>query len=66
RAGFEVAKWVGFCHPTTLGDHPARLKLVSSDSAVAKVGTRINPVCQARRSKTVHGWKTVILHRKSR
>ena len=30
-ARFEVPKWIGFCHPTKLRNHPARLQLVSSD-----------------------------------
>ncbi len=29
--GFEVAKWIRFCHPTRLQNRPARLKLVLSD-----------------------------------
>ena len=34
RTGFKVAKWGAFCHPLRLGNHPARLKLVSSDRAL--------------------------------
>ena len=32
RAGFHVAEWRVFCHTERLRDHPARLKLVLSDS----------------------------------
>jgi len=31
RARLEVAKWGAFGHPATLRNHPAWLKLVSSD-----------------------------------
>jgi len=34
RTGFKVAKWGAFCHPLRLGNHPAHLKLVSSDRAL--------------------------------
>jgi hypothetical protein len=34
RTGFKLAKWGAFCHPLRLGNHPARLKLVSSDRAL--------------------------------
>ncbi|CAN0604253.1 unnamed protein product, partial [Ectocarpus sp. 12 AP-2014] len=35
RAGFEITKWVGFCHPAKLRNRPASLKPVLSDSASA-------------------------------
>ena len=33
-APFKVPEWGVFCHTERLRDHPARLKLVLSDSAV--------------------------------
>ena len=44
RARFKVPEWRVFCHTATLRNHPARLKLVLSDSArrrVAFVGPEI-------------------------
>ena len=35
RAGFHVPEWGVFCHTERLRDHPARLNLVLSDSALA-------------------------------
>ena len=34
RARFKVPEWGVFCHTERLRDHPARIKLVLSDSAV--------------------------------
>jgi len=34
RARFKVPEWEVFCHTERLRDHPARLKLVLSDSAI--------------------------------
>ena len=36
-ARFEVAKWVRFGHPVRLRNHPARLKIICSDSAPERV-----------------------------
>ena len=33
RARFEIAKGIAFLHPQKLGDHPVRIKSVSSDNA---------------------------------
>ena len=37
RARFKVPEWGVFCHTARLRDHPARLKLVLSDSAFESV-----------------------------
>ena len=37
RARFHVAEWGVFCHTERLRDHPARLKLVLSDSTARRV-----------------------------
>ena len=37
RACFEVPEWGVFCHTERLRDHPARLKLVLSDSGSRSV-----------------------------
>ena len=34
RARFKIPEWGVFCHTERLRDHPARLKLVLSDSAI--------------------------------
>jgi len=33
---FKVPEWRVFCHTERLRDHPARLKLVLSDSAISR------------------------------
>ncbi len=35
RARLEILEWVAFCHPTTLGVRPSRLKPFSFDSTIA-------------------------------
>jgi len=37
RARFKVPEWGVFCHTERLRDHPARLKLVLSDSTARRV-----------------------------
>jgi hypothetical protein len=51
RAGFEVAEWGVHCHPAKLRNHPARLKLVSSDKTPIRISTKVlNPF-----SSNLHG-----------
>ena len=39
-ARFKVPEWGVFCHSEMLRDHPARLKLVLSDSAIGSSGMK--------------------------
>ena len=47
RARSKVPEWGVFCHTERLRDHPARLKLVLSDSAVLKFQIAVTTLSQS-------------------
>ncbi|CUH71685.1 putative transposase OrfB [Thalassovita autumnalis] len=53
-AGFEIAKRGAFCHPSTLCDRPARLKLVSSDITPEFVAQAVQDWIKAVGAKTAY------------